>query len=196
MTMRYDFSNVTPEMRTKLFPIILEEHNPQWLDNYLIEKSLIERILGKENIIRISHYGSTSVPGLIAKPTIDILLEISTSVDVPQFIEDMLDNECVYVEQPNDPPPHIVFYRGYTPEGFKGQAVHIHVRYPGDWDELYFRDYLLTHPETAAEYGELKQRLIKDYEYDRDGYTEAKGEFIRKITGEARIIFPKGNLRK
>ena len=176
-------------MRTKLFPIILEEHNPQWFDNYLIEKSFIERVLGKENIIRISHYGSTSIPGLIAKPTIDILLEISTSVDISQFIEDMLDNECVYVEQPNDPPPHIVFYRGYTPEGFKGQAVHIHVRYQGDWDELYFRDILLTHPETAMEYGKLKQRLKDDYEFDRDNYTDAKGEFIRKITAEARQIF-------
>ena len=101
----------------------------------------------------------------------------------------MLDNECVYVEKPNDPPPHIVFYRGYTPEGFKGQTVHIHVRYAGDWDELYFRDYLLAHPETAAEYGVLKQKLKNDYEYDRDGYTEAKGEFIRRITKETRQSF-------
>jgi len=186
--MRYDFSGVTPEMRTKLFPVILVEHNPQWFDNYLIEKAFIERILGRENIVRISHYGSTAVPGLIAKPTIDILLEISASVDLAKFIDDMSDNECVYVEQPNNPPPHIVFYRGYTPEGFKGQAVHIHVRYSGDWDELYFRDYLLTHPETAAEYGALKQKLKNDYEYDRDGYTEAKGEFIRRITAAARRI--------
>ena len=187
--MRYDFSGVTPEMRTKLFPVILVEHNPRWFDNYLIEKAFIERILGKENIVRISHYGSTAVPGLIAKPTIDILLEIAASVDLAKFIDDMSDNECVCVEQPNDPPPHIVFYRGYTPEGFKGQAVHIHVRYSGDWDELYFRDYLLTHPETAAEYGALKQKLKNDYEYDRDGYTAAKGEFIRGITAEARRIF-------
>jgi GrpB-like predicted nucleotidyltransferase (UPF0157 family) len=184
--MRYDFSGVTPEMRAKLFPIILVEHNPQWFNNYLIEKAFIERILGKENIVRISHYGSTSVPGLIAKPTIDILLEIAESVDIAKFIEDMLDNECVYEKQPNNPPPHIVFYRGYTPEGFKGQTVHIHVRYAGNWDELYFRDYLLAHPETAAEYGALKQKLKNDYEYDRDGYTEAKGEFIRRITDKAR----------
>jgi GrpB-like predicted nucleotidyltransferase (UPF0157 family) len=189
MNMRYDFSGITPEMRIKLFPIILEEHSPQWFDNYLIEKSFIEGVLGKDNIVRISHYGSTSIPGLIAKPTIDILLEISTTVNLAQFIEDMQDKGYVYVEQPNDPPPHVVFYRGYTPEGFKGQAVHIHVRYPGDWDELYFRDYLLTHPKTAAEYGELKQKQKNDYEFDRDGYTAAKGEFIRRITEETRRLF-------
>jgi GrpB-like predicted nucleotidyltransferase (UPF0157 family) len=187
--MRYDFSDVTPEMRTKLFPIILEEHNPQWFDNYLIEKEFIELVLGKDNIVRISHYGSTSIPGLIAKPTIDILLEISKSADLARFIEDMLNNGCVYLEQPDDPPPHMVFYRGYTPEGFKGQAVHIHVRYPGDWDELYFRDYLLIHPETAVEYGELKHKLKNVYEFDRDGYTDAKGEFISKITDKARQMF-------
>ena len=62
----------------------------------------------------------------------------------------------------------------------------IHVRYAGDWDELYFRDYLLTHPETTAEYGALKQKLKNNYEHDRDSYTEAKGEFIRKISAEAR----------
>ncbi len=72
--MKYDFSNVTPEKLSELFPIILTEHDAAWAERYLAEKALIERILGKENILRIFHYGSTSVPGLIAKPTIDILL--------------------------------------------------------------------------------------------------------------------------
>ena len=52
--MRYDFSGVTPERLTELFPIILTGHDPQWTHNYLIEKAFIERILGNENIVRIS----------------------------------------------------------------------------------------------------------------------------------------------
>jgi len=60
------------------------------------------------------------------------------------------------------------------------------VRYPGDWDEPYFRDYLIAHPETAAEYAALKIRLHKEFEHDRDGYTKAKSEFIRAVTERAR----------
>jgi len=59
----------------KLFPIILSEHDPFWHERYLLEKPLIENAIGLDSIIRISHIGSTSVAGLIAKPTIDILLE-------------------------------------------------------------------------------------------------------------------------
>lgn len=80
----------------------------------------------------------------------------------------------------------MMFLKGYTPEGFKGQAYHVHVRYRGDGDELYFRDYLLAHPETAKEYGELKLKLKKQYEHDRDGYTDAKTDFIQRIINLAK----------
>ena len=74
----------------------------------------------------------------------------------------------------------------YTSQGFKGQVFHVHVRYSGDWDELYLRDYLLAHPEIADEYGQLKLELMKKYEHDRDGYTYAKTDFIKRITKLAR----------
>lgn len=80
----------------------------------------------------------------------------------------------------------MMFMKGYTPEGFKGQAFHLHVRYSGDWDELYFRDYLLSHPDTTQAYGELKVKLQKEHEHDRDGYTDAKTGFIREITNRAK----------
>jgi GrpB-like predicted nucleotidyltransferase (UPF0157 family) len=76
--------------------------------------------------------------------------------------------------------------KGYTPQGFKGQVFHVHVNYSSDWDELYFRDYLLKNPEIAARYGNLKLELQKKYEHDRDGYTNAKTDFIKRITGLAR----------
>lgn len=64
----------------------------------------------------------------------------------------------------------------------KRQVYHIHVRYLGDWDELYFRDYLLSHPNVVEEYGKLKLNLKQSYEHDRDGYTNAKTDFIKKAT--------------
>jgi GrpB-like predicted nucleotidyltransferase (UPF0157 family) len=79
-----------------------------------------------------------------------------------------------------------MFMKGYTAHGFEGQAFHIHVRYRGDWDELYFRDYLISHPEIADEYGKLKSALQKRYEHDRDGYTKAKTDFIKRITKVSR----------
>lgn len=66
------------------------------------------------------------------------------------------------------------------------KVYHLHVRYKDDWNELYFRDYLMDHPEVAKEYENLKLKLWKKYEHNRDGYTEAKSEFILKYTKKAR----------
>lgn len=184
--MRLDFSHVSAERLAELFPILLEEHNPQWTEYYLQEKKFLETIFSK-NMIRINHIGSTSVPGLTAKPTVDILLEVSDDIDLQSVTERMKDEGYVV----NTPQGDMVMYlKGYTPQGFQGQAVHIHVRQLGDWGELYFRDYLIAHPDIANEYAVLKQKLKGQYTFDRDGYTEAKGQFINKHTEEARREFP------
>lgn len=177
---------MTDEERWQLFPIILSEHKSVWKKNYLKEKTVIVKAVGAPNIVRISHIGSTAVPGLIAKPTIDILVEIKDSVDITMLISNMQQAGYRCIEQPDNPPPHMMFIKGYTLEGFKGQVYHVHVRYKGDWDELYFRDYLLNHPEIAAEYGKLKMELKQIFEHNRDAYTRAKTEFIRRISVLAR----------
>ena len=76
----------------------------------------------------------------------------------------------------------MMFMKGYTLQGFAKRVYHLHVRYPGDWDELYFRDYLKRHREAAEEYGKLKIGLQKKYEHDRDAYTRAKTDFVRECT--------------
>lgn len=184
--MNKPLNKMTNEELWELFPIILSEHNPIWLKRYLKEKTVLEQAVGIQNIIRINHVGSTVIPNLIAKPTIDILLEIKDDTDIERFISNVQLVGYTYSEQPNNPAPHMMFMKGYTPQGFKGQAFHVHVRYNGDWDELYFRDYLLTHPEIAEEYGQLKLGLMKKYEHDRDAYTDAKTDFIQTITKLAR----------
>lgn len=171
---------------SELFPVILSEYKPAWKKNYLKEKVVVGQAIGSRNIIRINHIGSTAVPGLIAKPTVDILIEIKDSTDTARLVSNMQKIGYIYLKQPEKPPPHMMFIKGYTPKGFKGQAFHVHIRYNGDWDELYFRDYLITHPEAATEYGRLKLEQKQKYEYDRDGYTEAKTDFIKRITALAR----------
>lgn len=194
--MAKSLENMTNEELWRLFPIIISQPNQAWKDKYLTEKAVIEAKIGHNIIIRISHIGSTAVPNLPAKPTIDILLEIKDDTDLNQLIATIKKLDYLYSPQPNNPAPHMMFMKGYTPEGFKGQAYHLHVRYSGDWDELYFRDYLISHPETAAEYAKLKIELKAKFEFDRDGYTAAKTDFIKKITRLAREEMPKEPLKK
>ena len=188
--MAKSLDEMTNEELWKLFPIIISQPNTAWKDNYLTEKEVIEAKIGISNIVRISHIGSTAAPNLPAKPTVDILLEIKDDTDIDKLIAAIRGLGYIYSPQPNNPPPQMMFMKGYTPEGFKGQAYHLHVRYSGDWDELYFRDYLITHPDVAEEYGKLKLKLKESYEFDRDGYTAAKTDFIRQITKLAREELP------
>lgn len=86
------------------------------------------------------------------------------------------------------PPPHMMFLGGYGDTGFDTRVFHIHVQYisENEPDEILFRDYLIAHPNAAKEYAGLKRALWKEFEHDRDGYTEAKGEFVRRITKKAK----------
>jgi GrpB-like predicted nucleotidyltransferase (UPF0157 family) len=79
-----------------------------------------------------------------------------------------------------------MFMKGYTPQGFQGQVFHVHVRYSEDGDELYFRYYLIEHPEIADKHGRLKIELSKEFEHDREGDTQAKIDFIKRMTKLAR----------
>lgn len=81
------------------------------------------------------------------------------------------------------------YNKGYTPDGFAARVFHIHLRQAGDHDELYFRDCLRADRQAAEEYERLKLGLWKAYGNDRDGYTAAKGEFVRRHTAERRRVF-------
>ena len=188
--MTKSLSEMSLEELWQLFPIILKEHNSEYKNWYLEEKAEIEEALSEKYIERINHIGSTAVPGLLAKPTIDILLEISRGVELAKVETVFKDAGWTLMHRNEESEElNLVFNKGYTPQGFADRVFHLHLRYTGDWDELYFRDYLIAHPEIAEKYAKLKQKLEKEYEHDRDGYTEAKTEFIKKHTAEARIEF-------
>lgn len=182
-----------PEMSLEelwlLFPVKLNSYNPQWKNWYTHEESLLVKTIGKENIQRISHIGSTSVEGLIAKPTIDILIEIQKSTDTKKLTGSLQSIGYIFDPQPKNPPPHMMFMKGYTENGFEEKVFHLHIRFSGDWNELYFRDYLKKYPETAKQYGELKIKLKEKFEHNRDAYTAAKTEFILKFTSLAKAEF-------
>jgi len=187
--MNKELTEMTNEELWQLFPVVLSQYDENWANDYLNEEQLLIQIIGSENLERISHIGSTSVPGLLAKPTIDILLKIKNDVNAGDIVSVLTDKGYIYSHQPKKPNPHMMFLKGYTIKGFDKHVYHIHVRYRGDWDELYFRDYLKIHSDITKEYGNLKVQLIQKYKHDRDAYTEAKTEFVKKIIKMGREEF-------
>ncbi len=182
-----NLDKLTTEELGRLFPIIMSGPRTEWPLLFLQEKKNIVRLLGGEIALRIEHIGSTAVSDLSAKPTIDILVEIPAGDDIKyKIIKKTTSHGYRYMHEQTD---HIMVVKGYTPEGFKGQCYHIHMG-PKDcddlWDRLYFRDYLRSNPSAAGEYAKLKRGLAIKYKYDREAYTEAKTDFIVKMTERAK----------
>ena len=109
----------------------------------------------------------------------DILIEISHGTDIHSVKKILSDNGYSYMCGDDS---RMSFNKGYTENGFAERVFHLHLRYEGDHDELYFRDYLITNPDVAKEYEKLKLGLWKQYEHDRDGYTERKTDFVKMYT--------------
>lgn len=176
-------SDMTLEELWQLFPIQLTAHNEIWSVYYEEMKKTIEQALSDCSIARISHIGSTAINGIWAKPIVDILVEID---DIHDMMGVAARIQSIGFIQMSTKPNRISLNFGYTEKGFAKKVYHLHIRGKGDNDELYFRDYLNEFPETAKLYEQLKLSLWKEYEHNRDGYTNAKTEFVKKYTEEAK----------
>ena len=179
-----DLNELSPEELGELFPIEIVPFNPKWNELYQQEWHEIKKLLAF-TAKRIEHFGSTAIPNMAAKPTIDILVEIpDDEVIKPLLIDQMINSGYHYIPRNDCPPPYMMFVKGYTPEGYKGQCYHLHMApkdHVGLWDRLYFRDYLIANPVVAKEYETLKLELALKLRNDRDGYTQGKSEFIQKV---------------
>lgn len=177
--MKKKLSEMTLEELWKLFPISLTDHKSIWKDNYLEMERRIREELSNFNIIRISHIGSTAIKDIMAKDIVDILLEVSSKENLEDISHAIEKMGFIKMSSSNN---RYSFNYGYTEDGFADKVYHLHLRYEGDNDELYFRDYMNDNPECAKEYEKLKLSIWKKYEFNRDGYTNAKTEFIKKYT--------------
>ncbi len=176
-------SEMTLEELWELFPISLVEHKDYWKDDFCAMKERLSCELSGCQIVRISHIGSTAIDNIWAKDIVDILVEAAGSENI--------DNVAKVIEKAgfvkmSSSDSRYSFNWGYTEDGFADKVYHLHLRYENDNDELYFRDYMNEYPLLAGEYEALKLRLWKQFEHDRDGYTNAKSEFVKKYTEEAR----------
>jgi GrpB-like predicted nucleotidyltransferase (UPF0157 family) len=179
-----NLSEMSLEELWQLFPIFLTEHQDSWKNWYADEEAVLEKSIPQA--IRINHIGSTALNSIWAKPIIDILLEVPKEYDLVVVKDLLINNGYTCMSQSAN---RISFNKGYTENGFAERVFHLHLRYIGDNDELYFRDYLIEHPSISHEYENMKLKLWKEFEHNRDGYTNAKTKFILKYTNEAKLEY-------
>ena len=161
--------------------ISVVDTDPSWPDLFRREATRLRAALG-DVALRIDHIGSTAVPGLAAKPVIDIQVSVASFEPLGAF---RLPLEGLgYVFRADNPERTKRYFR----EAPGARRTHIHIRLRGHWSEqfaLLFRDFLRAHPDASARYAALKRELARRYEHDGQAYTEAKTPFIWAVMRDA-----------
>ena len=173
--------------------VAIAPYDPAWPDLFLEEKAHLLSCLPGGLIRRVEHFGSTAIPGLAAKPVIDILVEV-TDLEATQLrIVPVLEEQGYdYFWRPthgDDGPPYYAWFIKRD-RSTRLRTHHIHMverEFVEHWDRLLFRDYLIEHPHVAEEYQALKLHLAAAYPNDRVAYTRGKTTFVSAITERARL---------
>ena len=160
-------------------------YDPGWPQQFQQEKIHLRACLPKDLIGRIEHFGSTAVPGLAAKPIVDMLVEVKSLDRTKKEVAPVLERQGYdYFWRPsfgdNTPP----FYAWFIKRDKAGSRTHhIHMIEPDfqHWERLLFRDHLIEHPDTAREYARLKKQLSTEFQNDRIAYTQGKTQFISQV---------------
>jgi len=163
--------------------VLIVDYDERWSTLFEAAAIGLRETLGSDLVLRVEHFGSTAIPGMPAKPVIDMLVEIpsferAVHEAVPQLEAEGWD----YIWRFDRPPGHMMFIKRLLPQGPRTHHVHMA---PSDhklWSRLYFRDYLIKHPDEAQKYACLKRELAEKFASDREAYTNAKGEYIQTIT--------------
>nr|WP_228281947.1 GrpB family protein [Rubrobacter marinus] len=162
-------------------------YDPRWPGLFELERDRLEAALG-ERAGAIEHVGGTAVPGLDAKPIVDLMLGLESLEDGARCAR--LFEGVGYEQRGEAGVPGRIFLRKFTPYRY-----HLSLAPAGGefWEcHLLFRDYLRTHPATAREYARLKHELAGRYRYDREAYTEAKAGFVEAVVRRAKAARERG----
>lgn len=156
-------------------------YDPSWPSQFAEEALLIKPIFS-DNFVAIHHIGSTSVPGLSAKPTIDIILEVKDIELVDQCNDQM---EMLGYEAWGE--YHIPGRRFFV-KGEVKRTHHVHTFQVGSSEitrHLYFRDYLKSHPDEAKQYADLKIKLAQQFSNNRREYILRKSDYVKALEKKA-----------
>jgi GrpB-like predicted nucleotidyltransferase (UPF0157 family) len=158
-------------------------YDPAWPGLFAVEADQLRAVLDLPQIVGIEHFGSTAVPGLAAKPIIDILIAVRSLAHAKAtMIEPIMSLGYVYWSE-NPKADRMFFVKGMPPYGER-RTHHVHITEPDGemWQRrLAFRDYLRGNPEEARRYEVLKRDLAARYPADREQYTNAKTEYVESV---------------
>jgi GrpB-like predicted nucleotidyltransferase (UPF0157 family) len=158
-------------------------YDPTWPALFAAEAERLRSALDPDQVLGIEHFGSTAVPGLAAKPIIDILIAVaSLPIAKATMVEPILALGYVYWAE-NPKPDRMFFVKGMPPYGER-RTHHIHITEPDGemWRRrLPFRDHLRADPDEARRYEALKRDLARRYPADRERYSDAKTDYVEAI---------------
>jgi GrpB-like predicted nucleotidyltransferase (UPF0157 family) len=158
-------------------PVVIVDYDPSWPDTFQQLRDRLAATLGPL-VVAIEHVGSTAVPGLAAKPVIDLDVVIADHADLPAVIQQLrplgyhhegdlgVSGREAFTTPADAPPHHLYICAVGTP------ALDRH---------LAFRDALRADPGLADAYGDLKRTLAARLRHDRTAYTEAKSAFVERV---------------
>jgi GrpB-like predicted nucleotidyltransferase (UPF0157 family) len=161
-------------------PVEVSPYDPAWPGLFEELRARLAAAMGPV-AVRIDHVGSTAVPGLAAKPVVDVQASVP-DVDDETAYRDAIERQGFALRYRE------VGHRYFRPPPGLPRLWQVHVCTVGsEWERthLLFRDYLRAHPDRASSYARLKRRLARRFAIDRIGYTDAKGLFIEKTLGLA-----------
>ncbi|HEY3889257.1 MAG TPA: GrpB family protein [Caulobacteraceae bacterium] len=165
-------------------PVVIVDYDPEWPGRYEALRAPLAAVVG-ELAAEIVHVGSTSVPGLAAKPTIDLNILLRARADLPAVIERLA--RLGYAHEGDF---GIVGREAFaTPPGYGVHDHHLYVcapDWPGHTDQIAFRDYLRAHPRAARAYARLKRSLAVRHRDNRGAYANAKAGFVAAVLKRAR----------
>lgn len=168
-------------------------YDPSWPKKFEEEASYLRSILPENIVKRIEHFGSTAVPGLSAKPIVDVLVEVSSLDETKKQVVPILEAKGYeYFWRPafgDDQPPFYAWFIKRDKEGKRTHHIHMVEADSELWDRIYFRDYLRKFPVEAKRYDILKRKLSSQYPNDRVRYTKKKGEYIVSVTKKAKEYY-------
>ena len=174
------------------------DHKSEWHALFDKESGLLASIFGTQ-LVEIQHIGSTAIPGIKAKPVIDILVVINNIKTIETFNGPMTQlgyrprGECLNSPVPGTPGR---FYFSKDTDGVRTHQVHVCQDGHDDIeDKLAFRDYMRTHSDEAQEYSRLKQSLAMEHRHDSVGYIRGKEGFVKGIISKANVWRQEGKGR-
>lgn len=171
-------------------PVDLVPYDPDWSGLFDEEAARLRRLLPPDTLGRIEHIGSTAVPGLPAKPIVDMLVEVPDLQTVRTRIAPILERHGYeFFWRPTSPGDADMAYAWFLRRDADGRRTHhVHMVPPGSRyrDCVAFRDRLIADPAAAAAYAALKRRAAARHAGDRRAYARAKGAFIGKLLDAGR----------